>query len=175
MNEATKSSYNGSATMNLLPALQAWPVLLSRAPTAACTVESRSAVLSKMNGSEPPSSSTTFFRLRPAISATAAPARSDPVRDAPNTSIGNDLFYLLIGCVYVDIRSVRVSGIVKQLIKDSGGLGTLGRMFQEHGVTGNQVGSGEPRNLIAGKVPWHYPKKRADRHATNEGRSLSIC
>ena len=38
-----------------------------------------------MNGSEPPSSSTTFFRLRPAISATAAPARSEPVSDTPAT------------------------------------------------------------------------------------------
>ena len=38
-----------------------------------------------MNGSEPPSSSTTFLRLRPAISATAAPARSEPVSETPWT------------------------------------------------------------------------------------------
>ena len=31
----------------------------------------------------PPSSSTTFFRWRPAISATAAPARSEPVSETP--------------------------------------------------------------------------------------------
>ena len=40
-------------------------------------------MLSTMNGSDPPSSSTTFLRLRPAISATAAPARSEPVSDTP--------------------------------------------------------------------------------------------
>ena len=38
-----------------------------------------------MNGSDPPSSSTTFLRLRPATSATAAPARSDPVTETPCT------------------------------------------------------------------------------------------
>jgi hypothetical protein len=38
-----------------------------------------------MNGSEPPSSSTIFLRLRPAISATAAPARSEPVSETPRT------------------------------------------------------------------------------------------
>src|SRR5204863_411299 len=38
-----------------------------------------------MKGSEPPISSTTFFRLRPATSATAEPARSDPVTETPRT------------------------------------------------------------------------------------------
>ncbi|CAM5742260.1 hypothetical protein SHIRM173S_00158 [Streptomyces hirsutus] len=38
-----------------------------------------------MNGSDPPSSSTTFFRWRPAISATAEPARSEPVSETPWT------------------------------------------------------------------------------------------
>src|SRR6478736_1834586 len=38
-----------------------------------------------MNGSEPPISRTTFFRFRPATSATAAPARSEPVTETPRT------------------------------------------------------------------------------------------
>ncbi|GAA1012370.1 hypothetical protein GCM10009551_098230 [Nocardiopsis tropica] len=38
-----------------------------------------------MNGSEPPSSSTHFFRFRPATSATAAPARSEPVSETAAT------------------------------------------------------------------------------------------
>ena len=38
-----------------------------------------------MNGSEPPSSSTAFLRFRPAIAATAAPARSEPVTETPRT------------------------------------------------------------------------------------------
>ena len=69
--------------MNLLPALQAWPAFPSRASTAAPTAASRSSVPSSTKGSEPPSSRTTFLRLRPAISATAAPARSEPVSDTP--------------------------------------------------------------------------------------------
>ena len=49
------------------------------------TVASMSAVSSTMNASDPPSSRTTFFRLRPAISATAEPARSLPVSETPCT------------------------------------------------------------------------------------------
>ncbi len=71
--------------MNRFAALQAWPLFSSRAPTASSTVASRSSVLSRMNGSEPPSSSTIFLRLRPAISATAEPARSEPVSDTART------------------------------------------------------------------------------------------
>ena len=71
--------------MKRLAALQDWPVLSTRAATAFSTAVSRSSVLSRMNGSEPPSSSTIFLRLRPAISATAAPARSEPVSETPRT------------------------------------------------------------------------------------------
>ncbi len=71
--------------MKRLAALHACPELSRRASAAASTVAAMSSVLSRMNGSDPPSSSTTFFRWRPAISATAAPARSDPVRDTPWT------------------------------------------------------------------------------------------
>ena len=71
--------------MNRFAALQDWPVLSRRASTAASTTSSRFSVASRMNGSEPPISSTTFFRLRPATSATAAPARSEPVTETPRT------------------------------------------------------------------------------------------
>ena len=69
--------------MNRFAALQDWPVLSRRPATAASTASSMSSAPSRMNGSDPPSSSTTFFRLRPAISATAAPARSEPVSETP--------------------------------------------------------------------------------------------
>ena len=71
--------------MNRFAALHDWPVLSRRPATAASTASSRSSAPRRMNGSEPPSSSTTFFRLRPAISATAAPARSEPVSETPRT------------------------------------------------------------------------------------------
>ena len=64
-------------------ALQDWPLLFTRAVTAVAAAWSMSALGMTMNGSDPPSSSTTFFRLRPAISATAAPARSEPVSETP--------------------------------------------------------------------------------------------
>ena len=68
-----------------LAALQAWPALPIRPATAAFTVLVTSSLSSTMNGSDPPSSRTTFLRLRPATSATAAPARSLPVTDTPAT------------------------------------------------------------------------------------------
>lgn len=46
-------------------------------------VASRSSVENTMNGSEPPSSRTTFLRLRPAVSAMTAPALSEPVKETP--------------------------------------------------------------------------------------------
>ena len=72
-------------TMNRFAALQDWPVLSRRASAACWATAPMSSVPRTMNGSDPPSSSTTFFRLRPAISATAAPARSEPVTDTPCT------------------------------------------------------------------------------------------
>ena len=54
-----------------------------RPATAALTVLSRFSPSSTMNGSDPPSSRMTFFRLRPATSATAVPARSLPVTETP--------------------------------------------------------------------------------------------
>ena len=71
--------------MNRLAALQACPALPIRWRVAAATTDGTSGASSTMNGSDPPSSSTTFFRFRPAISATAAPARSEPVTDTPPT------------------------------------------------------------------------------------------
>lgn len=68
-----------------LAALHACPALPNRPVTAYLTVLSRSSGWSTRNGSEPPSSSTTFFRCRPACSATADPARSEPVSETPWT------------------------------------------------------------------------------------------
>lgn len=71
--------------MKRFDALQDWPEFSSRVATADRTTASMSSVESRMNGSEPPSSSTTFFTWRPATSATAAPARSEPVSETPRT------------------------------------------------------------------------------------------
>ena len=72
--------------MKRLEFVQAWPLLLMRPETACFTVRSTLESSSTMNGSEPPSSSTTFLRFLPAVAATDAPARSEPVRDTPCTA-----------------------------------------------------------------------------------------
>ena len=77
------SSYTSSVTIIRLEALHAWPPFSIRAAAAALATLGRSAPSSTMNGSEPPSSSTTFFRFWPAVAATAEPARSLPVTDTP--------------------------------------------------------------------------------------------
>ena len=65
--------------MNRLAAMQLWPLLIRRASAATCAAFTRSASSSTMNGSLPPSSSTVFFKCRPACCATWLPARSLPV------------------------------------------------------------------------------------------------
>ena len=69
--------------MNRFAAMQLWPVFWKRAVTATSTAFSRLASSSTMNGSEPPSSSTTGLIARPAASPTATPAASEPVRVTP--------------------------------------------------------------------------------------------
>ncbi len=74
------SSATASTTMKRLAAMHDWPLFCTRALTAVCTVASRSAEGSTMNGSEPPSSRTLFFSACPAVAATDMPALSLPVR-----------------------------------------------------------------------------------------------
>ena len=82
---ATKSGSAAVGTIIRLGELQAWPALESLAPAAVPATSCRSASANTMKASEPPSSNTDFFRFLPAVSATAAPARSLPVRDTPWT------------------------------------------------------------------------------------------
>ena len=81
---ATNLSVNWSATasstMKRLAAMQLWPLFWLRARTAVAAAASRSASARTMNGSEPPSSSTCFFRYRPAVLATCSPTSLEPVR-----------------------------------------------------------------------------------------------
>ena len=71
--------------MNRLAAMHAWPVLNSRLAAPASAALSRSASSSTTNGSLPPSSSTLFFRQRPAVEAMARPAALEPVRVTART------------------------------------------------------------------------------------------
>ena len=73
------SSAMSLTTMKRLAQMQAWPLFCRRAVTARGIVWSRSAEAATTKGSEPPSSSTHFFRYLPAKEATERPARSEPV------------------------------------------------------------------------------------------------
>ncbi len=73
--------------MKRFAALHDWPVLSRRASAAWVATSPMSSVPRTMNGSDPPSSSTTFFRFLPAIAATAEPARSEPVTETPWTRL----------------------------------------------------------------------------------------
>src|SRR4026209_718095 len=104
--------------MSRFAALHDWPALSIRASTAAWTVSSRLSVPRTMNGSEPPISSTTFFRFRPAISATAAPARPEPGAGdgAPaRARIGDHPLDLLVRGVDVHIGAVREARVGEEL------------------------------------------------------------
>ena len=65
--------------------LQAWPTFSIRVTHAVLAAALTSSVSRMMYGSDPPSSRTTFFRFRPAVSATTVPARSEPVSDTPRS------------------------------------------------------------------------------------------
>ena len=66
---SVKASATASWTMNRLAAMQDWPVFCTRASTPTGMARSRSAEGSTMNGSLPPSSSTTFLPTAPACAA----------------------------------------------------------------------------------------------------------
>ena len=71
--------------MKRLAAMQDWPLLSRRAVVATRAASSRSADGITMNGSLPPSSSTTFLISLPAMAATDCPAGPDPVSVAATT------------------------------------------------------------------------------------------
>ncbi len=82
---AMNSSATLSVTMTRLGDTQIWPALPRRiwaaSPAARCT----SAESSTMNGSEPPSSSTTGLMCSPAWRPMIEPTRSDPVKVTERT------------------------------------------------------------------------------------------
>jgi len=74
-----------ACTMNLLAAIQLWPLLMVRAVTAVLMASGRSALGITMKGSLPPSSMTAGLMAAPAVPATLRPAPSEPVSDTAFT------------------------------------------------------------------------------------------
>ena len=128
-----------------------------------------------MNGSEPPSSSTTFLRLRPATSATAAPARCGAgQRHAGDPVVGDDGGGLLVGGVDVDIGAFGEAGVVEDLLDRRSRLGTLRCVLQQHRVADAQIWPREPRHLVVGEVPRHDPQQDAERRPPDHRVALSV-
>jgi len=71
--------------MNRLAAIQACPLFFVRASTPTLAARSRGASSRTTKGSLPPSSRTDGLRCLPAVSATALPARTLPVRVTART------------------------------------------------------------------------------------------
>ena len=161
--------------MKRLAALQDWPELSSRAPTAASTDASMSEVPSRMKGSEPPSSSTIFLRLRPAISATAAPARSEPgQRDAAHALVADDALDLLVGRVDVDVGALGEAGVVEDPLHRLRGLRALRRVLEQDRVADDQVRAGEAGHLVVGEVPRHDPEQDAEGRAADQRGAVAL-
>ncbi len=127
-----------------------------------------------MNGSEPPSSSATFLRLRPATSATAAPARSEPVTETPCTAdVGDDGRRLLVGGVDVGVRTLREAGIPVDLLDRGRRLGALRGVLEQDRVADHEVRRREARDLVVREVPRHDPEQHPDRRAADDRRALA--
>src|SRR4051794_9905034 len=146
--------------MKRLAALQDWPVLSSRASAAACAAPSTSSVPSRMNGSEPPSSSTTFFRLRPAISDDgAAGALGAGDRDAVHPRVCDHPLDLLVTGVDVLVGALGKTGVVEDLLHRRGRFRALRRVLEQDRVADHQVRPGEAGDLVVGEVPGHDPEE----------------
>ena len=125
-----------------------------------------------MNGSDPPSSRTTFLRLRPATSATAAPARSLPVTDTPDDPrVGDHVRDLVVGGEHVDVGVFRQAGVVEDLLHRQRRLRALRCVLQNDRVADHQVRGREPGDLVVGEVPRHDAEQRADRLLADQRRA----
>ena len=83
---SVNSSATSASTNTRLTARHAWPQLKKRPTDAALAAPARSASLSTMNGSEPPSSSVSRLAPLAASSITRSPTGVEPVKPILRTS-----------------------------------------------------------------------------------------
>ena len=161
--------------MKRLAALHAWPLFSSRAATAESTVASRSSVLSRMNGSEPPSSSDDLLQVATRdLRDGGAGALGAGERDALDARVADDPLDLLVARVDVDVGVRREPGLLEDLLHRRRRLRALRRVLEQDRVADDQVGAGEARDLVVGVVPGHDPEQDADRAAAHERRALAV-
>ena len=126
-----------------------------------------------MNGSEPPSSSTTFFRCGRRLGDRGACALRAGHRDALHARIGDDAGDLVVGGEDVHVGALGEPGVEIDLLQRLGRLGALGGVLEQHRVADDQVGAGEPGDLVGGEVPRHDPQQHAQRAAPDDRRALT--
>src|SRR6266404_451458 len=150
-NALVKSSNRGSATRKRLAQMQPSLLLKKRDATPSCTAFARSASPRTMNGSEPPSSSTTLLPTRAASSATARPARTLPVTVAAR--IGDDGRTRLNLDCKVDIKSFGATGVAHQGLQRLGAALDRFGVLHDRGIADKGCGVEETQHLPEGYVP----------------------
>ena len=123
-----------------------------------------------MNGSLPPSSSTTFLISLPAMDATDDPAGPDPVSVAAMTRRSRR-----IGSTRAEPTS-RVwkvpggkPGPGEQVLDEQGGLRHVRCVLQQPDVAGHQGGGGEAHHLPEREIPRHDGQDRPERLIADVG------
>ena len=160
--------------MNRLAALHACPAFSSALRRPARRRRQTSSVPSRMNGSEPPSSSTTFLRLRPAIcSDRGAGALGAGHRHAADTRVGDHPLDLLVGRVDVLVAALGVARVLEDLRDRRGRFGALRSVFEQDRVADHVVGTGEAGDLVVGVVPGHDPEQHAVGAAADDRGALA--
>ena len=150
--------------MNRLAALQDWPVLSSRAPTAASTASSRSSVAEQ---DERVGAAELEHDLLQVAPGDLGDRRAGPLgagqRDAPHARVGDDLGDLVVRGEDRLVGAVREARVVVDLLDRRGRLRALRRVLEQDRVADDQVRAGETGHLVVGEVPGHDPEQRTHR------------
>ena len=128
--------------------MQDCPLFFVRALTAVSIAVSISALGITIKGSFPPSSSTHFFIARPAVAATALPARSLPVRVTASTrSILDDLRDFVGLDQQRSGKRPPPSRSPEEILNRQGALRHVRRVFEQADVAGHQSRRGKAKDL----------------------------
>ena len=117
-----------------------------------------------MNGSEPPSSSTLFFRACPAVAATDMPARSLPVRV---TAAMRGSSMIAATSLLSTNRLVKTPsgkpGPPEEVLEQERRLRDVGRVLEQPDVAHHEGRRGEADHLPQREVPRHDGQHRTER------------
>ena len=156
--------------MKRLAEMQDWPLFWQREVVATFAAAARSADGITTNGSEPPSSRTTFLSTSPAVRATATPAASLPVRVAAATRSSRSTRVDLAAADQQGLEDVvGEARVAEQLLHEQRGLRHVAGVLEQPDVAGRQRRGGEPHRLPEREVPRHDRQHHADRQVVGVG------